>query len=322
VQRQHQCVRVGQVTTGTARGKPNAPKNIIPLMIRVANAPCSWGVLEFDSSTRSAPFAQVLDEIRATGYAGTELGDWGFLPTDPQRLRAELAARELSLVGAFVPVALANRDTHAAGVDTAVRTARLMRDADAPDSFIVLSDNNGAVPVREQHAGRIPASLSLTPAEWRTFADGVNRIARAVADETGVRTVFHPHCGGYVETPQEIDALMSHTDAGLVGLVLDTGHIIYGGGDPVRVLRHHGHRVWHVHFKDCDPVVASRARADGLGYLAAVRAQLFCELGAGEVDFAATKGGWWSNKTSFPATARRPKARPGAGTFYDRSACS
>src|SRR5688500_16224280 len=168
VQRQHQCVRVGQVTTGTARGKPNAPKNIIPLMIRVANAPCSWGVLEFDSSTRSAPFAQVLDEIRATGYAGTELGDWGFLPTDPQRLRAELAARELSLVGAFVPVALANRDTHAAGVDTAVRTARLMRDADAPDSFIVLSDNNGAVPVREQHAGRIPASLSLTPAEWRT----------------------------------------------------------------------------------------------------------------------------------------------------------
>ncbi len=256
-------------------------------MLRVANAPCSWGVLEFESPAAPATFSQVLDEIRETGYDGTELGDWGFMPTDPPRLRDELARRRLALLGAFVPAALALPDAHGPGVDTAVRTARLMREAGAPDAFIVLADDNGSVPAREAHAGRIAPSHALTDRQWETFAAGAERVARAVRDETGLRTVFHPHCGGYVETPTEIDELMRRVDPTLLGLVLDTGHIVYGGGDPLDVLARHAARVWHVHFKDCDPSVAARARTQGLGYLAAVRAQLFCELGAGQVDFPA-----------------------------------
>jgi inosose dehydratase len=262
-------------------------------MIRVANAPCSWGILEFHPSTspgagseaRSAPAEQVLDEIRQTGYTGTELGDWGFMPTDPARLREELRQRDLGLVGAFVPVALARAETHAPGIQTAVRTARLMRDAGATDAFIVLSDDNASVPLREQNAGRITPEQGLTMLEWTTFADGCERIARAVREETGLSTVFHPHCGGYVETEAEIDQLMARTHGSMLGLVLDTGHIMYGGGDPLAVLRRHASRVWHVHFKDCDPAVADNARENGLGYLAAVRQQLFCELGAGAVNF-------------------------------------
>jgi inosose dehydratase len=268
-------------------------------MIRVANAPCSWGILEFNPSTpantsplraggsRGAPYTQVLDEIRETGYAGTELGDWGFMPTDPARLHDELAARSLALVGAFVPVALARAETHAPGIQTAVRTARLMRDAGAVGAFIVLSDNNASVPAREQRAGRIGPEDSLDERQWTTFGDGAERIARAVKEETGLRTVFHPHCGGYVETEAEIDQLMARTRASLVGLLIDTGHIMYGGGDPLRVLKRHASRVTHVHFKDCDEDVAAHARATGQGYLAAVREQVFCELGEGDVDFKA-----------------------------------
>lgn len=256
-------------------------------MIRVANAPCSWGILEFQSQAVAAPYGTVLDEILATGYAGTELGDWGFMPTDPRQLRDELAERGLHLVGAFAPVALANRESHDEGVRTAVRTARLMREAGADEAFIVLSDDNASVSEREQNAGRIAASHGLSDSAWATFAEGGEQAARAVRDEAGLRTVFHPHCGGYVETPDEIDELMRRTDRSLLGLVLDTGHIMYGGGDPLDVLERHAERVWHVHVKDCDPVVARDARADGLGYLAAVRAQLFCELGKGAVDFAA-----------------------------------
>ncbi len=225
--------------------------------------------------------------MRATGYAGTELGDWDFMPTDPARLRDELAARELELVGAFLPVALARGETHAEGIRRAVRTARLMRDAGAERALIVLSDDNASVPMREQNAGRITAEHGLVLGQWTTFADGAEQLARAVREDTGLRTVFHPHCGGFVETPDEIDQLMTRTHASALGLVLDTGHIMFGGGDPARVLERHASRVWHVHFKDCDPAVANRARQEGLGYLAAVRAQLFCELGTGAVDFAA-----------------------------------
>ena len=78
-------------------------------MIKIANAPCSWGVLEFELDGKAAGFEQVLDEIRETGYQGTELGDWGFMPTVPSDLRKELDKRSLSMVGAFVPVFLKDR---------------------------------------------------------------------------------------------------------------------------------------------------------------------------------------------------------------------
>lgn len=256
-------------------------------MIRVANAPCSWGILEFESAVAPASYSTVLDEIRDTGYAGTELGDWGFMPTDPAQLQRELSQRQLTLIGAFVPVPLSSEASHDAGAATAVRTAALMRDSGAEGAFIVLSDDNGSVPEREQNAGRITSRHGLSDPAWSTFAAGAEQIARAVLEETGLRTVFHPHCGGYVETPDEIDTLMARTDPSLVGLVLDTGHIIYGGGDPVRVFTTHLERVWHVHFKDCDLEVAAAARSKGLGYLDAVQAQLFCELGAGSADLPA-----------------------------------
>jgi inosose dehydratase len=256
-------------------------------MIRVANAPCSWGVLEFDGACESAPFTEVLDEMQSAGYAGTELGDWGFMPTSPRPLAEALERRHLALLGAFVPVALSNANVHAAGIETAVRTAALMRDAGAANAVIVLSDANGTVPARERKAGRITPADSLTTRGWATFAEGASRVARAVRQATGLRMVFHPHCGGYVETPAEIDTLMAQTDPAEIGLVLDTGHIVYGGGDPLAVLQAHADRVWHVHFKDCDGEVAERARSEELGYLAAVRAQLFCELGRGIVDFGA-----------------------------------
>ena len=256
-------------------------------MIRVANAPCSWGILELAGGAPAAGYTTVLDEIRASGYAGTELGDWGFLPTDPRRLDAELAARQLQLVGAFVPIAFADESAHEPGLHTALTTAALMRDAGAAGAFIVLSDNNGAVPEREQQAGRIRAEHGLADEEWTTFAAGAERVAGEVWEQTGLHSVFHPHCGGYVETPDEIDELMRRTDSSRLGLVLDTGHVLYGGGDPLEVFQAHRERVQHVHFKDCDLNVAKAVRSQGLGYLAAVRSQLFCELGTGGVDFAA-----------------------------------
>lgn len=256
-------------------------------IIRVANAPCSWGVLEFGLEGQAAGYAQVLDEIAATGYAGTELGDWGFMPTDPAALRAELDRRGLTLMAAFVPVALKDRTTHAAGEGVAVRTARLLREAAGEECFIVLADANGTVPVRTKNAGRISPIHGLTEPEWETFADGVERIAAAVRRTTGLRTVFHHHCAGYIETPSEIDRLMTMTDPQLVGLVLDTGHAMFGGGDPLAMLRHYRDRIWHVHFKDFDPQVAAQGRAEGWDYFEAVRHGIFCELGKGAVNFPA-----------------------------------
>jgi inosose dehydratase len=257
-------------------------------MIKVANAPCSWGVLEFEEKTASPDYPQVLDEIAETGYVGTELGDWGFMPTNAAALRNELGRRNLAMVGAFVTTRLADSRTYGESLERAVATARLLGEvADEPAPVIVLSDEPTADPARARAAGRVHPGLSLSATQWDTAAHGVDRIARAVRDETGLRTVFHHHCAGFVETPQEIDALLQRTDPTLVGLCLDSGHATYGGGSPLGLLARHRSRVWHVHFKDCEPQVAARARTEQWDYQTALRHGLFCELGEGSVDFPA-----------------------------------
>jgi inosose dehydratase len=256
-------------------------------VIRVANAPCSWGALEFAATEQPAPASQVLDEMAAAGYDGTELGDWGFLPTTPRELAAEVGRRHLTLLAAFVPIALARADAVADGVTRAVRTAQLLSDSAGPNAFIVLADENASIPNRTSRAGRIREQDGLTSDEWNGFARRAERVAAAVRDATGLRTVFHHHCAGYVETPREIDALLKRTDPMLLGLCLDTGHLTFAGGDPLAALAAYGDRIWHVHFKDCDPALASQSRIEGWDYHTSVRRGIFCELGRGSVPFAA-----------------------------------
>ena len=184
--------------------------------IRIANAPCSWGTLEFEGMKgERIGFERMLDELRDTGYAGTELGDWGFMPTDPDVLAGELSRRGISMVGAFVPVALRHAEAHAAGAAEAVKVARLLAAVAeagprARPPVVVLADDNGADPVRTRHAGRITPEMGLGEREWKVFARGAERVAREVCGETGLATRFHHHCGGYVETPDEIAAFERH----------------------------------------------------------------------------------------------------------------
>ena len=126
--------------------------------IRIANAPCSWGALEFEGmQAERIGYSQMLDELRDTGYVGTEFGDWGFMPTEAPALQTELDRRGLTMVGAFVPVALKDAGAHAAGAAEAVKIARLLAAVAEPGGqkpFIVLADNNGADP----RAPRTPAA--------------------------------------------------------------------------------------------------------------------------------------------------------------------
>lgn len=255
-------------------------------MIQVANAPCSWGVIENIGGERSG-YARVLDEMVETGYAGTELGDWGFMPTDPARLAAELERRQLQLLASWVSCRLYDAAYHEAGVETAVRTARLLVEVGGPDCFIVLGDDHSTHPVRHARAGRIRPEDGLTDEQWDIYTAGANRIARAARRETGLRTVFHHHAATFVETPAEVERFLQLTDASVLGLCFDTGHYTFGGGDAVEGLRRYADRIWHVHFKDCDTTIIDRADAEGWTYTDMVGQGVFCELGRGVVDFTA-----------------------------------
>jgi inosose dehydratase len=252
--------------------------------ISVGNAPCSWGVIENVEGSRGG-YVQVLDEMQQTGYTGTELGDWGFMPTDPDALRGELAGRGLKLLASWVTVKLHERDGHAASEADAVRTARQLAEVGGPDNLVVLGNDPYVDPLRTLHAGRIRPDQGMSEGQWLVFAEGANRVARAVRQATGLRTVFHHHIGTWIETPDETARLLEMTDPDGLGLCFDTGHYRFGGGDPLAGLRLHRDRIWHVHFKDHDPAVAERSRVEGWDGVQSVGAGVFCELGKGDIDF-------------------------------------
>jgi len=256
-------------------------------MIKIANAPCSWGILEFGLDGKTDTYEKVLNEMHETGYLGTELGDWGFMPSEPNQLKAELDQRKLNLVGAFVPVNFINPADHESGLNLALKTARLLKETDPEHARIVLSDDNGKNETRTNLTGRIKSEHSLSPDNWRVFANGVENIAKSVKDETGLNCVFHHHCAGYIETPWEIEKLLDSTSPEYVNLCFDTGHYAFGGGDPVEALTQFRERIGHVHFKDWSRTIFDEVVEDGLDYFEAVGKGIFCELGKGSIDFRA-----------------------------------
>jgi inosose dehydratase len=250
--------------------------------VSVGAAPITWGVCELPDWGEVPPYRRVLDEIGALGFGGTELGPAGFLPEDPARLRRELAARGLALVGAFCPLTLHDPALAPASLRAGEELARFLADLGCPT--LIAADAGDER--RRAIAGRVTESDALPPGAWRRIGDGLVSLAETCAP-LGVRVVFHPHAGTYVETEGEVEALMGAVPPQRVGLCLDTGHLAYGGADPVAVCRRHAARVWHVHAKDARPEILDRVRREGTDYATAVGQGVFAPLGDGCIDFPA-----------------------------------
>lgn len=252
------------------------------MAIRVANAPISWGIMEHVEQPVGYPYTRVLDEIKAAGYSGTELGPYGFLPADPVALRGELEKRSLTLCSAFVDIELGNAAAHSEGLAFVARSARLISAAGA--RLLILSDK--ITPDRNATAGRRDEAnqLSWSDAQWQAAATAIRQVI-AKCKTLGLRVAFHHHAGSHVETPEEIERLFSLFPADELGLCLDTGHYVYCGGDTVEFLKEQVSRVWCVHLKDVYETKAAKARSGRMNFHAAVRHGIFAPLGKGDIDF-------------------------------------
>jgi inosose dehydratase len=252
------------------------------MTIRAANAPISWGIMEHIELPVDYPYERVLDEIKAAGYSGTELGPYGFLPAQSSILRTELEKRSLALCSAFVDIELGNAAAHAEGLAFVQRSARLISEAGA--RLLILSDK--ITPARNAVAGRRNEAnqTSWSGSEWQAAAAAIRSVI-ALCKTLGLRVAFHHHAGSHVETPEEVDRLFSLFPADQLGLCLDTGHYVYCGGDTVTFLEKQVSRVWCVHLKDVYENKATEARSRKLNFHDAVRHGIFAPLGKGNIDF-------------------------------------
>lgn len=278
-----------------------------PLTERIAAAPISWGVCEVPGWGWQHQPPTVLTQMRELGIAATEFGPDGFLPDSPQGKADTLAEYGLAAVGQFVPVVL-----HDPGVDPLpVVEAAMAGLVAAHASTVVIAAATGA----EGYDAR----PELDEAGWTTLLGNLDRIADAAAGH-GLTATLHPHVGTMVESGEETDRVLAGSR---IGLCLDTGHLLIGGGDPVQVAVEHPDRIAHMHLKDVDVAWARKVQEGSAAYTDAVAAGMYVALGEGDIDIPAIVtsleeagyDGWYvlEQDTILPGDPADPGTAKGAG---------
>jgi len=252
-----------------------------------ASAPDSWGVLDYPGPSWNQDYEQMLDEMVAAGYRGTELGPYGFFPTDPAVLGPQLSKREMALLGSFVPVPLGDERSAQDVVAQIRRVGGLLSTLGAP--FLVMADAQSEA--RDRIAGRVPSdgSAGFTAEQWKLVAKVVSEAA-SVTKDFGLDLVFHPHVSTYIETPDETERFFDVTSGTGIGLCLDTGHCAYADGDPVAEAIKFREVLRFVHIKDVNSNSLATVRKNKLNFEQAVEAQTFTIIGQGSIDFPAFFG--------------------------------
>lgn len=246
--------------------------------IRIGINPISWSNDDLPALGGETSLETALSEGKAIGYEGFELN--GKFPRTAQGVSDVLGAHDLALVSGWYSGLLAHRS--------------VAEEIDAIASHVQLLSSNGAkVLVYGETADSIQGqavALAERPRfagaqDWQAYAHKLDELARFTLSQ-GVRLAYHPHMGAYVQSPEDIDRLMTLT--GLeVGLLFDSGHCYMGGGDPLQILRTHVERICHVHFKDVRAPVVQMARNERWSFPDCIVNGTFTVPGDGDIDFAA-----------------------------------
>jgi inosose dehydratase len=249
-----------------------------------ASAPDSWGVLDYPGPSWNQSYEKMLDEMVEAGYTGSELGPYGFFPTDAAILKPQLEKRKLKLLASFVPVKMTDPGASQAVMERIRKVGGLLAALKAP--FLVIADDQS--PERNAYSGRVydKGCPTLSAEQWKHIGKIVAD-AEKVANEFGLDLVFHPHVATYVETPEECELFYDATSHTNVGLCLDTGHCVYGHGESVTEAKKYKSKLRFVHIKDCDVKVLKQARENKWTFEEAIEHKVFTIIGQGDIDFPA-----------------------------------
>ncbi|HEY3479634.1 MAG TPA: TIM barrel protein [Streptomyces sp.] len=243
----------------------------------LGSAPDSWGVW-FPEDEQQVPWTRFLDELASAGYRWFELGPYGYLPTDPRQLADEAAARGLQVSGGTTFGALHRPEKWAETVATARRVAELTAAAGAHHLVFI------PPMYRDEKTGAYTEEPQLTAEQWNSLGGRANELGRILLDEYGVRLVLHPHADSHIQTQPEIERFLNETDSRYANLCLDTGHVAYGGGDNLDLIRRFAERIGYVHIKQMDADVLAQVAAEGLSFGEAVKRGVCVEPPAGVPD--------------------------------------
>lgn len=250
---------------------------------------CPIGIVPLGWPSPRADLDGFLSAIADLGFAGIQFGDPG---PQPEALRERLDHHGVVVAERYFPIECTTDGP--ADTARAAGSAHLQQLVAMGGRMLVAAVDG--THERDRFTGRGAAAPTFTDEGWTRLADLLDDLA-AEAAEHGVDTTFHPHGGTYVETPAETERLLAATDPDLVGLCLDTGHWLVGGGDALEAIDAYAGRIRHVHLKDADPDVVDGLRTGRVPTMtAAIEEEIvFAPLGTGLLPLDAVLHGLAAN---------------------------
>lgn len=245
------------------------------MSIHVATAPDSWGVW-FPQNDKQTPWNRCMDEMQIAGYEGVELGPWGYFPTEYPVLKKELDQRGLTLVGGTVGGNYVNDASIDGMIQTIDQLAPLLKQFPEAKYVVLLVDM-----FTDLMTGDLVMPRTLTEDQWQQLYRNVQRACDHIRSY-GLVPALHPHVDCYIQTEEEIEKVLANTDA---TLCFDTGHHVYGGGDPVAFFKKHHDRIPYIHIKECNLDVKKEMDEKKWSFAKAVTEDIMCEPGSGSIDF-------------------------------------
>lgn len=247
------------------------------MAIKTGIAPDSWGVWMPDHPSQPQ-WWRCLDEMKVAGFTGCELGPWGYMPKDqPAVYKNAIDARGLTLVGASSGGNFLDDEATDAIIKELDDIAALLKNFPSAKYIVLLPPM-----YTDLETGEIVMNPDLSDEEWKKFCANVQKCADHAAS-LGYEGVFHPHADSHVMTEEEIERFLNDTT---VNLCFDTGHHVYGGGEPISFYKKHADRIPYIHLKDCDLDVKAKMDAEKWSFAKAVIEDIMVEPGKGTVDFA------------------------------------
>jgi inosose dehydratase len=259
--------------------------------VSIATAPCCWGVDDI-RNPNLPDWERVFDEAAAAGYNGLELGPYGYVPLDLERVSAALERRGLAIIAGAIfddLVSPSNRDNLLEQADKiCALISRLPQIAPFerqrfPSPYLTVMD--WGHDERDYAAGHSEAAPRLSDLTWAGMAANIKAIADLARTRYGARAVIHPHAGGYIEFADEVRRIALDVQQETAGLCIDTGHTFYAGMDPVRTLEEYAERLDYIHFKDIDAGVYADVMGRHIRFFDACADGVMCPIGRGVIDY-------------------------------------
>ncbi len=250
------------------------------MSIKLANSPCSWGV-DYADAASNPHWKKVTKEIVEAGYNYSELGPYGYMPTNIEEIKLHIDSINLKIIGGFIFDNLHISKEHDSINKKIIATCGLLQKLNA--EFYVIIDHLDTKRMITSGKNIIACQLDLS--EYKLLVGFLKKISKICYEDFGLKPVLHPHAGTYIENELEIENIINDVNSEYMGICIDTAHLHYCGVDVCKTIQKYSNLIMHVHFKDINQDVLNIVYNNNFDFDTAVKNQVFCPLGNGVINF-------------------------------------